>query len=150
MVILLIITLVFLIISDFKSHYVYIWQIILFGITQFIYCFLTLEKGVLVQNILLNNMFLLVLFLSVGIYVFFRFREKKDLIGWGDILFIVCLVPYFSFNRFLYFMIISLVFSLGYWAISYLFGQRSREIPLISTLGICYSILLIYDNVIAK
>lgn len=150
MVILVIVTLVLLIISDFKSRYVYLWQIGLFLITQLIYCFFTLGKEILFLNILVNNIILLIISLSVGIYVILRFHNKKDLIGWGDIFFIICLTPYFSPNRFLLFMIVSLALSLSYWSISYFFCQQSREIPLISTLGVCYSILLIYDNVVAE
>lgn len=148
MVVLLIATLVIMIISDFKNRYVYIWQLSLFCVVQLIYCFITFGKGIMAQNALINSIFLLFLSLCIGIYIILRFRKKKELIGWGDILFVMCLTPYFDLYRFLLFMIISMLASLGGWAICYFRGQRSREIPLISTLGICYSILLIYDNVI--
>lgn len=137
-----------MIISDFKKRYVYIWQLLLFGAVQLIYCFLTFGKEIMTQNALINSIFLLFLSLCVGIYIIFRFRKKNELIGWGDILFVLCLTPYFDLYRFLLFMIISMVMSLGGWTILYLRGQRSKEIPLVSTLGICYSILLIYDNFI--
>lgn len=148
MIILLLVLLAGLVISDLKSRYVYIWQLAVFLVVQLVYCFFTFGKEIMVQNAFVNSIFLLILSLCVSIYILFRFRQKKGLIGWGDILFILCLTPYFNLYRFLLFMIISMVVSLGGWGIFYLVGQRSKEIPLISTLGICYSILLIYDNVI--
>lgn len=149
MVILLIITLVFLIVSDFRGRFVYMWQIVLFFVAQLIYCFLTLGQKNVTQNILINSIALLFLFLCVGIYVIFRFRKKEKIIGWGDILFIFCLTPYFELYQFIFFMVISMSLSLAGWTVSYLYGQRNKEIPLVSVLGICYSILLIYDNITA-
>lgn len=150
MVILLIITLCFLIVSDFRSKSVYVWQILLFFVAQLLYCFLSADKLAIIHNMITNSLFLVFLSLCMGIYIFIRFREKSKLIGWGDILFVFALTPYFTLHRFLVFMIISMILSLSGWAVYYLMGRRSKEIPLVSTIGICYCLLLIYDNFMTK
>lgn len=147
MIILLIVTLIFLIVSDFRSRSVYIWQIILFFVAQLLYCFLSVDRLTIIHNVVTNTVFLVFLSLCIGIYVFIRFRDKKRMIGWGDILFVFALTPYFTLHKFLIFMIISLVLSLTGWGVCYLMGRRSKEIPLVSTVGICYCFLLIYDNI---
>lgn len=151
MVVPLIIVLMLLIISDFRSRFVYVWQIALFFVVQLIYCYLTFDGGyTLLQNMIANSVFLLFLSACVWIYVRFRFREKSQLIGWGDVLFVFALTPYFALPKFLWFMILAMVLSLGGWAVLYLRGRRTKEIPLVSTVGICYGVLLIYDNVMSR
>lgn len=150
MVILLIATLVLLIVSDYRHRYVYTWQIALFAGTQLLYCFWALGKDILIRNMLINGIALLFLSFCVGIYVIIRFGKRGRPIGWGDILFVFALSPYFGLSAFLSFMVASMILSLGWWAVGYLKGWRTKEIPLISTLGICYGFLLIYDTVVAR
>lgn len=147
MIILLIVTLVFPIVSDFRSRSVYLWQIILFFVAQLLYCILTADRLTILQNVITNTFFLIFLSLCIGIYVFIRFRKKSGLIGWGDILFIFALTPYFTLHKFLLFMILAMLLSLSGWAVCYLAGKQAKEIPLVSTIGICYCFLLIYDNI---
>lgn len=150
MIILLLIILVSLIVSDFKSRSIYIWQLLLFAIAQVIFCLLTFGKAVFIQNILLNGSTLLFLSSCVGVYVMFRFRGKNKVIGWGDILFAFALTPYFSLSAFLLFIIVSLLLTLGGWALFYMRGYRSKDIPLVSTIGICYSFLLIFNIIFTR
>lgn len=149
MVILLILILVAMITSDFRYRQVYVWQLALFAIVQTAFCFLTIGKAAVIQNTLVNGMALLFISLCVGLYLFIRFRKKAhEAIGWGDILFVFILIPYFPVTTFLYFMIVSLLLTLGSWAIYYFIaGHKSRDIPLISTLGICYCLYLIYNSI---
>lgn len=149
MAILLIITLALLIVTDFKFRYVYIWQLILFAAVQLIFCLLTLGKQLFVQNVLINGVAFLFLACCVAIYTFFRFRKKRKVIGWGDILFIFALTPYFSLYSFLIFMTIAMLLTLAGWFIFYLNGHRSKDIPLVSTLGICYCFLLIFQMIVS-
>lgn len=149
MAILLLIILLTLIISDFKSRHVYIWQLALFVVMQVVYCLLTFGKTVFLENILLSGITLLVLSFCVGLYIYLRFRRMEKVIGWGDIIFIFALTPYFTIPGFLYFMIAALVLTLAGWGIFYFSGHRSKEIPLVSTVGICYGVLLIYNSFIS-
>lgn len=148
MVIFLIISLLFLIISDFRSRHIYIWQLILFAVLQAVYCVLMHGRVIAIGNLLINGVTLLLLSFCIGIYLILRFRGKQKVIGWGDILFIFALTPYFSVVDFLYFLIIALILTLAGWGIFYLGGFRSRDIPLVSTLGICYGALLTYHTLV--
>ena len=147
MVTLLIVVLILLIVSDFRSRSIYIWQIILFFVAQLLYCFLTVDRLTVLQNVIINTLFLFFISLCVGVYAFFRFRKKSGSIGWGDILFIFALTPYFTLHKFLLFMIVAMLLSLSGWVVCYLAGKRTKEIPLVATIGICYCFLLIYNNV---
>lgn len=150
MVLILIILLIALIIGDFKYRYVYIWQLLLFAAVQTTFCLITLGGMTVFQNLLVNGGITLFVSLLVRLYLFFRFRGKKiEAIGWGDIIFIFILTPYFPISTFLYFMIISLLLTLGGWGIFYLMGSKSKDVPLVSTLGICYCVFLIYNCVVA-
>ena len=146
----LIILLIAMILCDFKYRYVYLWQLILFAIAQLIFCFLNFGQIILFQNLLINGLTILFISLLVKLYIYIRFRDRKyEGIGLGDIIFIFILTPYFSISLFLYFMIISLLFTLGCWLICRLIGNKSKDIPLISTLGICYCLFLIYNSIVA-
>lgn len=146
MVILLVISLLFLIVSDFKSRHIYLWQLAFFAALQVIYCVLTHGKITTLDHLLMNGAMLLILSICIGIYLQLRFGGKRKAIGWGDILFIFALTPYFSVDGFLLFMIISLLLTLAGWGLFYLNGHRAKDIPLVSTLGICYGVLLTYHT----
>lgn len=147
MIVPLIISLILLIVSDFRGRQVYVWQLILFAVTQAVFCWWTLGKYAVLQNLLINGVTLGVMALCVGLYLFFRFKTKKrEAIGWGDIWFIILLTPYFQASVFLPFMISALSLTLLGWGIFYLVGHRVNNVPLVSGLGICYTLLLIYNS----
>ena len=144
---LLLIPLILMIISDYRFRNVRLWHLLLFGTMQLSICFY--EKGFEItgQNILINILIFLIISGFIALYAWFRFRTKKELIGWGDILFILCLTPAFSYRQFLFFMIISLSVILAVWLLWLYFKQRVDKIPLVSGLGVCYSVLLIYNTI---
>lgn len=145
----LIILLLIMIIYDFRYRYVYIWQLILFAVAQITFCLSTMEQIAVYKNLLTNGLTILLISLLVKLYVFLRFRkEGREAIGWGDIIFIFTLTPYFSASTFIYFMIISLLLTLGGWFIYCTMGSKPKNIPLISTLGICYGLFLIYNSMV--
>lgn len=134
---------------DFKDRRVWLWQLSVFGILQFAISFR--EYGMLqtVCHTLFNIAILLVISIVVFLYAYFRFRLKKALIGGGDIIFIVLLAPYFPYPFFVYFMLISFLCALAGWGVRMcLHRDVSATIPLISYLGVCYMVVIIYNSLL--
>jgi len=147
MELLLVFPLGLMIISDFQCRRVLLWQLILFGILQIILSFNRLGAVTTLHNILINLFVLLFISLALGIYIRFRFK-KKNVMGIGDIFFILLLSPNFGYHFFIYFLIISSTITLFVWmAYSRISGKKDNEIPLISGIGICYSAVLIYQEI---
>lgn len=136
-----------MILQDFKSRRVSLLTIMLFGILQIIVCiwkYGTVQTG---YNVLANLTFLVIIAAFVSMYAFFRFKKRKQLIGIGDIIFILLLTPYFLTPFLLYFLIGSFILALFGWGISaYLLKDKYFTIPLISYLGVCYVLVIIYNS----
>lgn len=133
--------------QDFKSRNVALWQLTLFGIMQIIVCFFKYGAVQTGYIALINLIILASISIAVLVYAYFRFKLKQQLIGSGDIIFILLLSPYFLFPSFLYFLIVSFLVSLlSWWFEGYLRKMRVQNIPLVSYLGICYTIVLIYNS----
>jgi len=138
-----------MIISDFRCRRVLLWHLLLFGALQIMLSLYRLGVVVACQYILTNILVLFVIGCVLGLYVRFRFGKKK-VMGPGDVLFIFLLSPHFGYRHFLYFLIISSGLTLITWLIyRYASCRESNEIPLISGLGICYFIVLIYQGAAA-
>jgi len=144
---LLLIPLVLMIISDYRFRNIRLWHLLFFCILQLSVCIY--ENGIRMtgQNILINTAILAIIGGAVMVYSRLRFRGRKEVIGWGDILFILCLVPAFSYRHFLGFMIISLSMILLLWLFLAFIKQRVEKIPLVTGLGLCYSVLLIHNTI---
>ena len=147
MEILLLIPLILMVISDYRFRNIRLWHLMIFGVMQLSVCLYEIGFKEVGQNILINVLIFLIISGFIALYAWFRFRNKKEVIGWGDIIFILCLTPAFSYSHFLGFMIISLSAILVVWFLWSYFRQRVDKIPLVSGLGVCYSILLIYNAV---
>jgi len=148
MEILLLIPLFLMIISDYRFRNIRLWHLLVFGAMQLSVCLYEVGFRATGQNILANVLIFLIVSGFIALYARFRFRNRKELIGWGDIIFILCLTPAFSYRHFLGFMIISLSAILVVWLLWSYFRQRVDKIPLVSGLGTCYSLLLIYNAVV--
>lgn len=99
---------------------------------------------------LINCGFLLVQLLLVSAY----FSLKKgywvnittQLLGWGDILLLICTALYLSVINFLFFYVFSLVVSLSFWLIwQLLVNKKSKEIPLAGLQAFIFTVFLASD-----
>lgn len=133
--------------QDFKYRNVTLWQLLLFGIMQMTVCFYkygAIQTGI---NTLTNVAVMGIISAAVIVYAYFRFQRKQQFIGSGDILFILLLAPYFLCPYFLHFLIISFLLALvGWWIGVYMKGKKTFQIPLVSYLGICYSVVVVYNS----
>lgn len=126
-----------MIISDIRTRTINVLWLIVFVIVQlYIYGF---------SNILYNTILLLLMFSGVFVYLFLRYGIKTKLtkyLGIGDILFLVALTPAFEVRLYVYFLIIGFVFSTIY----YLFIEKSKTVPLVSTLSVSYIIYCLWKD----
>lgn len=142
----ILIPLVPMILSDYKSRTVVLWQLMLFGIT--VLTTSLVENGIepTGMNIIINIFLSLLIGLSVYLYFLLKYQSAQSIIGKGDILFILFLTPFFSPRLFLVFMLISFVATLLMWLIANSIRKGNTNIPLVSGVGICLCVLIIYKQ----
>jgi hypothetical protein len=104
----------------------------------------------IVQTGLINCAFLLLQFLLLSLY--FTLKNKRwvnmtaELLGWGDILLLLCVAFYLPVLSFLFFYMVSLVTSLLAWVIwQVAMSGKDKHIPLAGLQAAFLSILLIMD-----
>lgn len=133
--------------QDFKCRNIALWQLLLFGIMQIAVCIFKYGAVQTGYNTLVNLSIVSVIGIAVAVYAYFRFKRKQQLIGGGDIIFILLLAPYFGNSYFLYFLIVSFLLALIGWCFeAYLKKEKTHNIPLVSYLGICYAIIVVYKS----
>lgn len=142
----ILIPLVMMIISDYRSRTVVLWQLLLFGMVVIIISLV--ENGLRVTGMNLAVNIFLCLLTGLGVYLYFllKYKSVNSIIGKGDILFILFLTPFFTPRLFLVFMLVSFVATLLMWGIHTLIGRNNANIPLISGIGSCLCVLLIYQQ----
>jgi hypothetical protein len=98
----------------------------------------------------LTNMgFILLQLLLVSLY--FSIKNKrlinitKDLLGWGDVLFLLSIAFYLSLLNYILFYIFSLLAVLLLWLISLLFHKKHEQIPLAGLQAILFIVCLGMD-----
>lgn len=133
--------------QDFKYRNVTLWQLLLFGIMQMTVCFYkygAIQTGL---NTLANVAVMGIISATMIVYAYFRFKRKQRLIGSGDIVFILLLTPYFLCSYFLHFLIVSFLLALVGWCIgNCMRKEKASHIPLVSYLGICYAVVVVYNS----
>ncbi len=133
--------------QDFKYRNVALWQLLLFGVMQIVVCYFKYGAVRTGYNVMVNLSIVAIIGTAVAVYAYFRFKQKRQLIGGGDIIFILLLAPYFGNSYFLYFLIASFLLALIGWGIeARLRKERTHNIPLVSYLGICYAIVVGYNS----
>jgi len=145
---LILIPLVLMIVTDYKSRTVILWQLLLFGIITLIISLVKIGVQSTTMNIAINIFLSVLIGLCVYLYFLLRYKSLPSIIGKGDILFILFLTPLFSPRVFLIFMLISFVATLLMWVIYTLVPKNDTSIPLISGVGVCLCVLLIYQQLI--
>lgn len=143
----MLIPLIMMIRSDFRQREVNMYCLVCFGLLQFFYVYWlfgvyeVLKRGIINLGILL--------FLGLGIVLYLKVRRVRwvrvvhDYIGLGDILFFIFLIPVFKELEFIRFLLVSFIFSLIWWGV-YSLRTEVLTIPLVSTVGICYVVLVVF------
>jgi formate hydrogenlyase subunit 3/multisubunit Na+/H+ antiporter MnhD subunit len=102
------------------------------------------------QSTMINIGFLSIQLLILTAY--FSLKNKKwinvtrQLVGWGDILFLISIAFYLSVFNYLFFYIASLIAVLSSWLIfKRVFTKRNEHIPLAGLQGLIFAVFLAAD-----
>lgn len=144
----ILIPLLLMILSDYRSRTVVLWQLLLFGITVLVMSLAENRLIVTGMNIAINIFLSLLIGLFVYLYFLLKYKSVQSIIGKGDIMFILFLTPFFSPRVFLIFMLISFIATLIMWGIHTLVSKHNNDIPLISGVGLCFTVFLIHQQLI--
>ena len=145
MKLLLLIPLSLMVISDFRSREVCLWHLLLFGSIQITVAIAGYGMAEAGKNMLCNTLICLMIYLFCIAWFRFRGKRVKEMTGLGDLLFIWFLTPVFTYSEFPVFITVSFIVTLTAWVIGYLAGKVTRDVPLISGMGLCYVSFLTYS-----
>jgi hypothetical protein len=149
--ILILLVLLVIFAQDIKSRSVY-WIVFPLLLVLFIVSDLVSHKSTtdLLPSVLLNLGFLVLQLLLITCW--FSLKEKRwinvsaNLLGWGDILFLVSISFYLSFVNFLFFHIASLFAALTGWLTWQLFAnEKSKHVPLAGMQALALAVFLSGD-----
>lgn len=101
--------------QDFKQRAIsWYWPVLLFGVSAF--SGWNLFGAEMFQNIAFNLIFLVILFSTVTIYFSLKAKKLTNIfdvfIGWGDVVFLLALVPFFHPLDFVLFYTFSTILAL--------------------------------------
>lgn len=111
-------------------------------------------KGELLREVttgwLYNIIFLFVQLLLVSIYFSIKTRSwtniMRELLGWGDVLFLVCIGAYYTFIPYITFYVSSIVLALALWLlIQQLLQSASKQIPLAGLQALIFAGLFLFQ-----
>ena len=133
-----------MIISDLRSRRIGIVHLIIFGITLLVTSLWEFGWRQVLVNLSFN--LLTALFLWLFLYGYSRLRKMKlsDMIGEGDLWFVMAVTPYLELREYVVYLIISCTITLAVWWLSGLWGRKERDIPLVAGMGTCLGAVILY------
>lgn len=140
----LLIPLSILTISDIRSRTVSSWWLLTFGILNLIFLGL-LDGWKCVMNRIVGNLLLLLLIGSF-IWVYSKVRHKRlpELLGLGDVLFLVVLLPAFGWAEYMKYIVASSLVGILLWPLFRTVQPLKRGIPMVSVLSLVYLVAFVY------
>jgi hypothetical protein len=104
----------------------------------------------LLQSAWINLLFLSLILLALTAW--FSLKERRlinitrQLLGWGDILFLLCIALYFSILNYIFFYMMSLIAVVIFWSLWRLFSKKDNQhIPLAGMQALILAIFLCSD-----
>lgn len=142
----ILIPLVLMILSDYRHRTVVLWQLLLFGVIVLIISLVKNGAESTSMNIAINIFLSLLIGTCVYFYFLLKYKSAQSIMGKGDILFILFLTPFFTPRLFLVFMLVSFIATLLMWFIATPVRRNNAHVPLISGIGLCLFVLLVYQQ----
>ena len=132
--------------SDLRCRRIGILNLAVFGAVVIFVS--VLESGGLhlpLSNLVRNLLTCVLLWAVLSLWARLRKRALADMLGTGDLLFVLCLTPYFPPRHFLLFLIASSLATILVW-LPYTRLTRTaatRDIPLVTALAACLTLQII-------
>lgn len=135
-------------VSDLRSRRIGMVHLIIFGITLLTVSFIESGWRAVMINAFCNLLTVMLLWLFLYGYSILRNMRLQEMIGGGDLAFAMALMPYFENFCYVLFLVVSSMFTLAVWWISGAGGKRCRDIPLVTGMGTCFGVVIIYRTII--
>ena len=101
-----------------------------------------------VLNTAFNFLIVLLLWIVLLGYAHLRKMRLLEMVGGGDIGFVLTLLPYFEPHGYVLFLIVSSTLTLVGWLASGVRRKRSGNVPLITGIGTCLIVEILYKEII--
>lgn len=144
LLILLLIPLVILVISDVRSRSVSSMWLLTFGILNLILMGITDGWKCVAVRITGNIMLLLVIGLTLLTYAKVRHKRLPDMLGLGDVLFLVAASSAFRWAEYLKYIVLSSVVGILIWPLFRLVQPLKTGVPMVSVMASVYIAALSY------
>lgn len=137
-----------MIITDLRSRRIGTLHLIIFGITLLVASILEIGWLQVLVNLSCNWLTIFILWLSLYGYSRLRNMTLSEMIGSGDLWFALAVTPYWEVREYVIFLMISCSMTLVAWWLSGLWGRRERDIPLVTGMGACFGVMILYRTLI--
>ena len=141
---LLLIPLVILTISDIRSRTVSSWWLLTFGILNLIFMGITEGWKCVAIRTFGNLLLLLIVGLTLLAYAKVRHKRLPEMLGLGDVLFLVVVSPAFGGAEYLKYIVASSLVGILLWPLFRLVQPLKTGVPLVSVLALGYIVALGY------
>jgi len=137
--------------EDFTRRTIHIVALILFGITSFTYNY---HKEYLLATLVPNLFFLLVTFLILRLYIFFKKNKKQKMVGrylgLGDIVILVLLCTSYSLYNFIFLILSACIMGLMYFTFAnFLLNKKIIRIPFAGCIAAIHFILTLSSFIVS-
>ena len=141
---LLLIPLVILTISDIRSRTVSSWWLLIFGILNLLILGNLDEWDSVLSRIVGNLLLLLIIGLTLWAYAKVRHKRLPEMLGLGDVLFLVVVSPAFGEAEYLKYIVASSLVGILLWPLFRLVQPLKIGVPMVSVLALGYIVALGY------
>ena len=141
---LLLIPLVILMISDVRSRSVSSWWLLTFGILNLIFMGITDGWKCVAIRTFGNLLLLLIVGLTLLAYAKVRHKRLPEMLGLGDVLFLVVVSPAFGEAEYLKYIVASSLVGILLWPLFRLVQPLKIGVPMVSVLALGYIVALGY------
>ncbi len=124
--------------SDFRKRQIGVVWLVLFGTATLAGCCLEFGWRETGSRVLVNAAAMAWMAVVVWGYLRLRYGTAQGYIGRGDVWFLACLTPFFGLRELVGFLTASFACTLIAWLMWKKMWAAREEIPLVSTVGLCY------------
>lgn len=131
--------------SDLRCRRIGIFNLAIFAVA--VVFMSVMESGDLrlpLSNLVRNLLTCVLLWTALSFWARLRKRGLSDMLGTGDLLFVLCMTPYFPPRHFLLFLIFSSLATILFWLLyTRLSRTTARDIPLVTAFAICLTLQIV-------